>query len=158
MSLDQAAALARSCLPSSLRGLHAALSTTAAALLASAGSGGTATPAVAAALEQLWWLLRVSAAVAADDAAGETPLIPVEVEMLCDANDPAAELLPQIGKIIGEVCTHVNACGSCTATTFPEPHIHKVVTPACPWVLCHGDHALDVRTAALLMRCSCAAH
>lgn len=101
LSLDQAAALARSCLPSSLHALHTALSSTAASLLASAGSGGSSATVVA--LEQLWWLLRVAAAVAADDAAGETPLIPVEVDLLCSSQDPAAELLPEIGKIIFEV-------------------------------------------------------
>eukprot|EP00892_Ulva_mutabilis_P011196 jgi/Ulvmu1/8449/UM043_0027.1 len=114
LSLDQAAALARSCLPSALRGLHAALSSTAAALLATAGSGGA--PAAAAVLEQLWWLLRVSAAVAADDAAGETPLIPVEVEMLVEAGDPSAELLPQIGKIIGEVAAMPTGPGKALAS------------------------------------------
>lgn len=48
-------------------------------------------------------MVRVVASVAADDVHGEVPMVPADVEALCEAADPAVADLRAIGEIIRQV-------------------------------------------------------
>lgn len=104
-ALDRLAALARASLSTSLPALHHTLASALASLPTSNPATAVAVPpAVEVALERLWVMIRVVASVAADEVHGEVPMVPADVETLCEAEDAAVADLRAIGEIIRQVC------------------------------------------------------
>ena len=104
-ALERLSALARASLPSSLPALRHALSAALAALpqaapAASAAGGGAAAAAGEVAQERLWTMVRVVASVAADDVHGEVPMVPPDVEALCEEPHAAVADLRVIGETL----------------------------------------------------------
>ena len=106
-ALDRLSALARASLPSSLPALHHALASALAAL-------PQANPAAAAAgeavLERLWMMVKVVASVAADDVHGEVPMVPADVEALCEEQHATVADLRAIGEILRQACLPLLRC------------------------------------------------
>ena len=134
-ALDRAAALARAALPSALPALHNALSS----LLHPIASG--AQPS-AAALECLCWQLRLAAAVLADAGQNETPIVPVELLELCEAQGNAVDDAAALGSTICQVRVNINlafimrsCCSSVTECNNVTTRCYGMAV-ICRWICC----------------------
>lgn len=105
-ALERAARLARASLQSALPILQHSLDRAHNDAAACVGGGGGA-QAHAAALEQLSWLLSLAAAVLADTGHHETPMVPVELLELCEAEDDASRSAVGTAEAMGKALCRV---------------------------------------------------